>query len=43
MIWRRGYCRCLVTHNLRDFRGVEKFGIEAVAPSEFLKLIMKTA
>ena len=36
-------CRYIVTHNLRDFRGVEKFGIEAVAPSDFLKLITKTA
>jgi predicted nucleic acid-binding protein len=32
-------CRYIVTHNLRDFRGTEKWGIQAVAPSEFLKLI----
>ena len=36
-------CRYIVTHNLRDFRGVEKFGIEAVAPSDFLKLIAKSS
>jgi putative PIN family toxin of toxin-antitoxin system len=34
-------CRYIVTHNLRDFRGVEKWGIEAVSPSAFLKLIEK--
>lgn len=27
----------IVTHNLRDFQGVEKFGIEAVSPGVFLK------
>jgi len=32
-------CRYIVTHNLRDFRGMEKMGIEAVTPSDFLKLI----
>jgi predicted nucleic acid-binding protein len=30
-------CRYIVTHNLRDFRGAEKWGIEAAAPSSFLK------
>jgi len=34
-------CRYIVTHNLRDFRGSEKWGITAVAPSDFLKLIEK--
>lgn len=34
-------CRYVVTHNLRDFRGTEKWGIAAVTPSEFLKLIEK--
>jgi putative PIN family toxin of toxin-antitoxin system len=29
------------THNLRDFRGMEKWGIEAVSPSNFLKLVEK--
>lgn len=27
----------IVTHNLRDFQGIEKFGIEAVSPGIFLK------
>lgn len=27
----------IVTHNLRDFQGVEKFGIEALSPGVFLK------
>jgi predicted nucleic acid-binding protein len=31
--------RYIVTHNLRDFRGSEKWGIEAISPSEFLKLL----
>jgi predicted nucleic acid-binding protein len=34
-------CQYIVTHNLRDFRGTEKWGIAAVTPSEFLKLIEK--
>ena len=36
-----GGCRYIVTHNLRDFRGVEKWGVTAVTPSDFLKLIRK--
>ncbi len=32
-------CRYIVTHNVRDFRGSEKWGIVAITPSEFLKLI----
>lgn len=35
-------CRYIVTHNVRDFRGTEKWGIAAVAPGEFLKLIKET-
>jgi putative PIN family toxin of toxin-antitoxin system len=34
-------CRYIVTHNLRDFRGLEKWGIEAVTPTAFLRLIEK--
>jgi putative PIN family toxin of toxin-antitoxin system len=34
-------CRYIVTHNLRDFRGVEQWGIAAVTPGDFLKLIKK--
>lgn len=32
-------CRYIVTYNVRDFRGSEKWGITAVTPSDFLKLI----
>jgi putative PIN family toxin of toxin-antitoxin system len=35
-------CRYIVTHNLRDFRGVETWGITAVTPGDFLKRIEKT-
>jgi putative PIN family toxin of toxin-antitoxin system len=35
-------CRYIVTHNLRDFRGTEKWGIAAVTPDDFLKLIKTT-
>ena len=35
-------CRYIVTHNLRDFRGAEKWGIAAVSPGDFLKLVEKT-
>ncbi len=33
--------RYIVTHNLRHFRGMEKWGIGAVSPSSFLKLLEK--
>lgn len=29
--------RVLITHNIRDFKGVETFGIEAITPGKFLK------
>ena len=32
-------CRYIVTHNVRDFRGTEKWGIAAVTPGDFLKLL----
>jgi putative PIN family toxin of toxin-antitoxin system len=35
-------CRYIVTHNLRDFRGTEKWGIATVTPGDFLKLISAT-
>jgi predicted nucleic acid-binding protein len=31
--------RYIITHNLRDFRGMEKWGIGAVSPSNFLKQV----
>ena len=35
-------CRYIVTHNLRDFRGTEQWGITALTPGDFLKLIKTT-
>jgi putative PIN family toxin of toxin-antitoxin system len=35
-------CGYIVTHNLRDFRGTETWGIAAVTPGDFLTLIQKT-
>ncbi len=32
-------CHYIVTFNERDFRGIERFGIEAISPREFLRLI----
>ena len=32
-------CEFVVTHNLRDFRGIERFGVGALTPSEFLREI----
>jgi putative PIN family toxin of toxin-antitoxin system len=32
-------CEYIVTHNLGDFKGAEKFGIKTVTPGAFLKII----
>jgi len=32
-------CEYIVTHNLSDFRGIDKFGIQAITPKEFLEII----
>ncbi|NDC53988.1 MAG: putative toxin-antitoxin system toxin component, PIN family [Planctomycetia bacterium] len=32
-------CPLIVTHNVRDFAGVERFGIEAVTPAVFLRRV----
>ncbi|NIM17502.1 MAG: putative toxin-antitoxin system toxin component, PIN family [Candidatus Aminicenantes bacterium] len=32
----------IVTHNLKDFRGVERFGIDAIKPADFLKKLKET-
>jgi putative PIN family toxin of toxin-antitoxin system len=32
-------CEVIVTHNLRDFTGSERFGVEAITPGEFLRRI----
>ena len=31
--------KMIVTHNLKDFKGVEKFGIKAIPPGKFLEVI----
>jgi putative PIN family toxin of toxin-antitoxin system len=32
-------CDYIITHNLTDFKDVEKFGVKAVTPGNFLKII----
>jgi predicted nucleic acid-binding protein len=32
-------CEAIVTHNVRDFRGVEKFGIGVLRPGRFLQQV----
>ncbi|HEY0723564.1 MAG TPA: putative toxin-antitoxin system toxin component, PIN family [Pyrinomonadaceae bacterium] len=32
-------CRYIISHNVKDFHGVEQFGITAIGPGDFLKLI----
>ena len=32
-------CDYIVTHNIKDFKGTEKFGIQAVTPRDFLRII----
>jgi putative PIN family toxin of toxin-antitoxin system len=34
-----GRCETIVTHNIRDFHGVDAFGITALTPGEFLRRI----
>jgi putative PIN family toxin of toxin-antitoxin system len=34
--------KTIVTHNLRDFRGTDKWGVAAVTPSDFLKLVAQS-
>jgi len=31
--------KIIITHNLKDFKGVEKFGIKAITPGNFLEVI----
>jgi predicted nucleic acid-binding protein len=35
-------CRYIITHNIRDFRGCEKLGMEALTPRDFLKIITES-
>lgn len=32
-------CQYIVTHNVSDFKGIEKFGVQAITPREFLQII----
>lgn len=32
-------CGYIITHNIRDFRGAEKWGVSAVTPADFLRKI----
>jgi len=32
-------CDYIVTYNLSDFKGIDKFGIQAITPREFLQII----
>jgi putative PIN family toxin of toxin-antitoxin system len=31
-------CNTILTYNVNDFKGIEKFGIQAITPKEFLEL-----
>jgi len=31
-------CNYIVTHNVKDFKGIENFGVQAITPKEFLKM-----
>jgi putative PIN family toxin of toxin-antitoxin system len=32
-------CRYIVTHNVRDFAGIDSLGVQAIRPADFLALI----
>jgi predicted nucleic acid-binding protein len=32
-------CQAIVTHNIKHFRGAERFGIPVVTPGEFLAVL----
>jgi hypothetical protein len=32
-------CAYIVTHNVRDFQGCEVFGVDAITPSEFFRIV----
>jgi len=32
-------CEYILTHNIKDFKGTEKFGVKAITPKEFLQII----
>jgi putative PIN family toxin of toxin-antitoxin system len=36
-------CSYIVTHNIRDFKGSDSFGVTAIRPQDFLKIIPPTS
>ena len=32
-------CNYIITYNVKDFKGIEKFGIEVMTPKEFLEMV----
>ena len=32
-------CNYIITYNVKDFKGIEKFGIEVITPKEFLEMV----
>ena len=32
-------CNYIITYNLKDFKGIENFGIEVMTPKEFLEMV----
>lgn len=36
-------CEYILTHNVSDFKGCEKFGIRAITPKEFLQVIKEVS
>lgn len=32
-------CNYIITYNVKDFKGIENFGIQAITPKDFLELI----
>jgi putative PIN family toxin of toxin-antitoxin system len=34
-------CRYIVTHNMRDFAGIDSLGVQAIRPADFLALIRR--
>lgn len=35
-------CGIIVTHNVRDFAGADRFGVEAILPGNFLRMVWGT-
>jgi hypothetical protein len=37
-----GGCKHIVTHNVRDFAGAERFSIDVITPGAFLRSLERT-